>query len=147
MPTWYVTKMGEINWGWEASRDSKGIGIWQQEELEGVNVADNKPLQGNNHHKRVENKLNNEPQYINIIIHTKADATKVHIFIYGTHPFTVVHRREKKCQAWPLNIFFYTWIKLSNEPKNKIFQRGIFEKIRFEAFSLLKDGRKLEQNH
>ena len=63
------------------------------------------------------------------------------------HPFTVVHRREKKCQAWPLNIFFYTWIKLSNEPKNKIFQLGIFEKIRFEAFSLLKDDRKLEQNH
>ena len=37
----HVTKMGEINWGWEASRDPKGIGIWHSKArtIEGVNIA------------------------------------------------------------------------------------------------------------
>ena len=54
---------------------------------------------------------------------------------------------KKNLQRMGPRYYFSPLFRLSNEPKNKKVQRAVFEKIRFEGFSLLKDGRKLEQNH
>ena len=64
--------------------------------------------------------------------------------------YTPIYSRipeQKNVPEMRLRRGFSTIIRPSNEALNKKIQLSIFEKIRFEVFSLLKDGQKLEQNH
>ena len=67
----------------------------------------------------------------------------------GLHNTPIYSRipEQKNVPEMGLRQCFSTVIRPSNEALNKKVQLAIFEKIRFEVFSLLKDGRKLEQNH
>ena len=53
------------------------------------------------------------------------------------HPFTVVSWREKMCPTCDQNIIFSILFKLSNEPKNKKFNKALLRKSDFKFSTYL----------
>ena len=76
-----------------------------------------------------------------LLLDTRSSASPQSTPIYSRIP------EQKNVPEMRLRQCFSTVIRPSNEALNKKVQLAIFEKIRFEVFSLLKDGQKLEQNH